>query len=112
MRTASILVTALIAIGACAIPAVAATTKSVKVGDDYFIKSSGTPKLTVKKGVTVKWRWTGTSPHDVSVTKGPKKFKSKVMTKGSYSVKVSKAGSYSIICTIHQPDMKMTLVVK
>jgi plastocyanin len=70
MRKASILVAALAAVAAFALPAFAATS-SVKVGDNYFIKSSGAPKLTVKKGTTVKWRWVGTAPHDVTVTKGP-----------------------------------------
>ena len=111
MRRAAILVAALAVLAAFALPAFAATT-SVKVGDNYFIKSSGTPKLTVKKGTTVKWRWAGKAPHDVTVTKGPAKFKSKTMTSGSFSKKVTKAGTYSIICTIHQPGMKMTLVVK
>jgi plastocyanin len=111
MRKAWVLVAALAAVAAFALPAFAATS-SVKVGDNYFIKSSGTPKLTVKKGATVKWRWVGSAPHDVTVTKGPTKFKSKTMTSGSYSKKLTKAGTYKIICTIHQPDMKMTLVVK
>lgn len=111
MRKALVLVAALAAVAALALPAFAATP-SVKVGDNYFIKSSGTHKLTVKKGTTVKWRWAGSAPHDVTVTKGPVKFKSKTMTSGSFSKKVTKAGTYKIICTIHQPDMKMTLVVK
>jgi plastocyanin len=113
MRKTLVFLATCVAIAALAIPAFAATT-SVKVGDDYFVKSSGTPKVTVKKGTTVKWTWVKTvAPHNVTVTKGPAKFKSKpAITKGSYSMKVTKPGTYTIVCTIHLPKMKMTLVVK
>ena len=46
-----------IAIAACALAVLAATalaaTKSIKVGDDYYVRSSGVPKVTVSKGTTV-----------------------------------------------------------
>ena len=93
------------------LPATAASaskTKTVSVKDDFF----GVSSLTVKKGTTVKWVWAGESPHNVNVTKGPKKFRSDIMESGTYSRKLKKAGTYSLVCTVHQPDMKMTLVVK
>jgi plastocyanin len=98
---------AVVAAGALAVPALAAT-KTVQVKDNKFVAKS----ITVKKGTTVKWVWKGKAPHDVSVTKGPAKFKSSVKTSGSFSKKLTKAGTYTIICTIHQPDMRMTIKVK
>ncbi|HWI72569.1 MAG TPA: plastocyanin/azurin family copper-binding protein [Baekduia sp.] len=98
---------AAIAAGALAVPALAAT-KSVQVKDNKFVANS----ITVKKGTTVKWVWKGKAPHDVTVTKGPAKFKSKVQTSGSFSKKLTKKGTYSIVCTIHAPGMKMTIKVK
>lgn len=97
---------AVVAAGALAVPALAAT-KSVQVKDNKFVAKS----ITVKKGTTVKWIWKGKAPHDVSVTKGPVKFKSSVKTSGSFSKKLTKAGTYRIVCTIHAPDMKMTVKV-
>lgn len=97
---------AVVAAGALAVPALAAT-KSVQVKDNKFVPTS----ITVKKGTTVKWIWKGKAPHDVSVTKGPVKFKSSVKTSGSFSKKLTKAGTYRIVCTIHAPDMKMTVKV-
>jgi plastocyanin len=96
-----------VAAGALAVPALAAT-KSVQVKDNKFVANS----ITVKKGTTVKWVWKGKAPHDVTVTKGPAKFKSKVQTSGSFSKKLTKKGTYSIVCTIHAPGMKMTVKVK
>jgi plastocyanin len=98
---------AVVVAGALAVPALAAT-KTVQVKDNKFVAKS----ITVKKGTTVKWVWKGKAPHDVSVTKGPAKFKSSVKTSGSFSKKLTKAGTYSIVCTIHAPDMKMTIKVK
>jgi plastocyanin len=95
------------AAGAFAIPAFAAS-KTVQVKDNKFVAKS----ITVSKGTTVKWIWKGSAPHNVVVTKGPKKFKSTTQTKGSFSKKLTKKGTYTIICTIHQPDMKMTIKVK
>ncbi|MDX6688178.1 MAG: hypothetical protein QOF86_4306 [Baekduia sp.] len=95
------------AAGALAIPALAATT-TVQVKDNKFAPTS----ITVKKGTTVKWVWKGKAPHNVTVSKGPAKFRSTTQVKGSYSKKLTKAGTYTILCTIHAPGMKMTLKVK
>jgi plastocyanin len=95
-----------LAAGALAIPAFAAT-KTIQVKDNKFVASS----ITVSKGTTVKWVWKGKAPHNVTVTKGPAKFKSTTQVKGSYSKKLTKKGTYTILCTIHAPGMKMTVKV-
>jgi plastocyanin len=96
-----------VAAGALAVPALAAT-KTVQVKDDKFVASS----ITVSKGTTVKWVWKGKAPHNVKVTKGPAKFASTTQVKGTYSKKLTKKGTYSILCTIHAPGMKMTVKVR
>jgi plastocyanin len=98
---------AALAAGALAIPAFAAT-KTVQVKDNVFAPKT----ITVSKGTTVKWVWKGKAPHNVKVTKGPARFASTTQTKGSFSKKLTKKGTYSILCTIHAPDMKMTVKVR
>jgi plastocyanin len=111
-KSLSLLLTATVSLGV-AVPAALAATKSVKVGDDFFVRSSGVPTVTVKKGTTVKWNFAGDSPHNVTVSKGPVKFKSKTMSSGTYSKKVTKAGTYKIYCTIHgAANQSMVLKVK
>jgi plastocyanin len=66
----------------------------------------------VAKGTTVKWVWKGKAPHNVTVTKGPARFRSTTQVKGSFSKKLTKKGTYNILCTIHAPGMKMTVTVK
>jgi plastocyanin len=105
----AVLAAAAITAGAViAVPALGAATKTVKVTDFKF-----SPKtLTVKKGTKVTWKWGGAVIHNVTVTKGPKKFASKTISKGSFSQTLTKPGTYNIVCTIHQSQgMVMTLKV-
>jgi plastocyanin len=88
-----------------------AATRSVKIGDDYFVRKGSVPTVTVKKGTKVTWRWTGKDLHNLAVTKGPVKFRSSFKSSGTYSKRVTRTGTYTIVCTIHQPDMKMKLRV-
>jgi|tagenome__1003787_1003787.scaffolds.fasta_scaffold20055043_2 plastocyanin len=89
-----------------------ARTRTVKVGDDYFLHRGSPPTITIKKGQRVRWKWVGHNSHNVSVTKGPKKFSSSFQREGTFRHKFSKAGTYKIVCVIHQPDMAMTIKVK
>ena len=88
-----------------------AATRSVKIGDDYFVRKGSVPTVTVSKGTKVTWRWSGRDMHNVAVTKGPVKFRSSFKSSGTYSKTVKSAGTYTIVCTIHQPDMTMKLRV-
>src|SRR3954452_4575129 len=90
-----------------------AATKSVKVGDNYYVRPSGVPKVTVSKGTKVKWRFGTGTPHKVTVKSGPAKFNSAPRSSGSYSKTLKKRGTYVIYCTIHGfRDQRMKLVVK
>jgi plastocyanin len=106
MKKTFALLAALALLGALAVPALAAT-KTLALRDTFFSPKS----VTVKKGATVKWVWRGRLPHNVTVKKGPAKFHSRTMTKGSFAKKLTKRGTYRIVCTIH-PGMNLTLKVK
>ena len=86
--------------------------KTVEVDDDYFVREGSPPTVTVKRGDTVVWKWEGSNPHNVTVTKGPVKFKSRTKSSGTYRKKLTRRGTYKIVCTIHAPDMRMTLKVR
>ena len=93
-------------------PALAAT-KRLTVGDNFFVRDGGVPKVTVDRGTKVKWVWKGHSAHNVKVARGPVKFGSSTMRSGSFTKRVSKPGTYTIVCTIHGPaDQSMKLVVR
>ena len=104
------LIIAALVTGVAAAPAYAAT-KTVKVGDDWFVKK-GNGSVTVSKGTKVKWKNVGDSPHSVTVKKGPVKFEKSTLFPGkAYTRKMTKKGTYRIICTFHE-GQKMTLRVK
>jgi plastocyanin len=86
--------------------------KSIEVDDNYFVREGKPPTVTVSRNDKVVWEWEGKAPHNVTVTRGPVKFHSTTKSSGSFSKKLTKAGTYKIICTIHKPGMRMTLKVK
>ena len=95
--------------GAAAIPSLGAgTTKTVLVKDDVF-----SPKrLTISKGTEVQWLWRGKEGHNIAVANGPSSFRAGKRKKGHYEHTFKKRGRYSIVCTIHAPDMHMVIKVK
>ena len=87
-----------------------AATRTVKIGDDYFVRRGARPTVTVHKGTRVTWHWTGNDVHNVAVTRGPVKFRSSYKTSGTFSRVMRRAGTYRIVCTVHS-GMRMTLKV-
>jgi plastocyanin len=110
MRRPTTALTAIIGLVLSAALAVSAfaATKTVAVKDNVFAPKN----VTVKKGTTVRWVWKGSAPHNVKVTGGPAKFSSATRTSGSFSKKLTKQGTYKIVCTIHAPGMSMKLKVR
>ena len=108
---AALLATALAA--AVAVPtANAGSTRTVRLGDDWFVRDDGSTRVTVDRGTRVRWRWTGRDLHNVVVRRGPVRFQSPLKRSGSYRKTVRRRGTYRIVCSIHQPDMRMTLRVR
>jgi len=109
-------VLAVLAVAGAAMAVFSASAPSatrVKIGDNYFVRPSGVPTVTVSKGTAVRWVWTGRNPHNVKVVRGPVRFSSSVKTSGSYTKTVRTRGTYTIVCQIHgAADQKMKLVVR
>ncbi len=106
-RIAALAIVPTVACAALATAAVGAPKATIKLGDNFFKPKSET----VAKGTTVTWDWTGKAPHNVTVVSGPQKFRSSVQTSGTFTHKMTKAGTYKIVCTIH-PGMSLTLKVR
>jgi plastocyanin len=104
------LLIALLLTAVAAAPATAAT-RTVRIGDDWFVREGDPTTVTVAKGTVVRWRWTGRDDHNVVVRSGPRRFRSDLMDSGSYRKKLRRRGTYRIVCSIHEPDMRMTLRV-
>jgi plastocyanin len=105
---------ALAAIAALAIPALAAT-RSVKVGDNYYVRDGSVPpRITINRGDTVVWRFLGRSPHTVTAVRGgPQTISSPARTTGVYKRRLTRRYTYTIYCRIHgRRDQSMRLIVK
>jgi plastocyanin len=95
---------------ACAVPALAGT-KTVTVGDDYFVRKGAEPTVTIHKNSKVKWVWKGKHKHNVFQISGPVHFHSPSQRKGTFTHKFGKKGNYEFVCTYHS-DMRMKVNVK
>ncbi len=90
-----------------AIPAMAATTKSTTLKDDFFTKSS----LTVTKGTTVKWTWATKHKHTVTELSG--KWGSKTPRKtDTVRHTFKKRGKFTVYCLVHPVEMRQRITVK
>jgi plastocyanin len=111
MRNRLICVAALGAVAALAVPALAETT-SIKVDDNYYMKSEGPTAVTVEPGDVVRWSFVGRSPHTVSA-RWPARIESGPRTSGTYRVRMTTPGRYRIFCRVHgAKDMSMILIVR
>jgi plastocyanin len=108
-----LLVVSLIAVASAVLATQAlAATRSVKVADDYFVRAGSPPTVTIKKGDTVKWVWSGKHRHNVYQVGGPGHFHSPAHTRtGTFKHKFTTRGTYVFQCTYHLP-MKMNVKVK
>ena len=112
MRKLIVLALVVACAGALASVALGAT-RSIKVGDNYYVRPSGVPVVTVAKGTRVSWRFGTGTAHTVTVRSGPARFSSGVRSSGTYTRRLTARGTYVIFCRIHGfRDQRMKLVVK
>lgn len=105
---ASLVVVALL--GVAAAQALAAT-RSVRVGDNFFV-ARGHHTITVRRGATVRFHWTGSNAHDVHARRGPVHFRSAVMSSGTFAKRLTRRGRYLIVCDLHPRKMRLTIRVR
>ncbi len=104
--TAAMMMTTMMALLISA-PAAHAVDINVSVNDNYFKPK----KISAVVGDVVIWKWDGYAAHNVVVTSGPQKFKSKIQSTGTFKRTIRKPGKYKIVCTLHK-GMEMVLKAK
>ncbi len=89
-------------------PAGASSQRTVRIKDIDFHSRT----ITVHRGDSVNWVWLdGPTPHNVT-SRGAKRFRSSpTKTRGTYTVRFSRSGTYRYVCTIHF-NMKGKVVVR
>lgn len=101
-------------IGTLAATALAATS-TIKVGDNYYVRSKGVPTVTVKKGDKLRFRFTGIEHHNAKgkgISLGSSC--SKLRDSGTCtSSALNKKGTFVIYCSNHeQADQSMKVKVR
>jgi plastocyanin len=103
------LITALIAVaGAQAL----AATRTVKVGNNYFVHKGRPSTVSIRRGTQLTWQFRSHGrTHNVTVVSGPQRFRSGNRNRGTFSHTFTRRGTYRIVCTIHA-GMRMTVKVR
>jgi plastocyanin len=92
-----------------------AATKSIKVGDNYYVRPSGVPTVTINKGDKLKFNFTGDKPHNaigkgISLGSDCKKVRSSGSCRSSA---LKKTGTFTIYCAVHgAKDQSMKVRVR
>ena len=89
----------------------AAATRTVTIQDNSYSSSS----LKLRKNDTILFRWGKPKHrHNVTSASGPATFHSRTTSSHSYSYahKFTRTGTYSLFCTQHPTQMKLTVKVK
>jgi len=105
------MIAALAALLAVAATVSAASTTTIKIGDNWFVSSSKNGTVVkLSKGSRIKWHWTGESGHEVRLKSAPSgvsksRFKISERDSGTRTSPVlTKPGTYKFICPIHDYD--------
>jgi plastocyanin len=102
------LITALIAVAAAQ---ALAATRTITVGNNFFVHKGRPSTVTIRHGTKLSWHWSRHSLHNVTVVSGPQRFRSGNRRRGTFSHTFTKRGTYKIVCTIHS-GMRMTVRVR
>jgi plastocyanin len=97
---------AAVAVAGAAVPAYAAS-RTVRVDDNVFRPSS----LSAKKGDTIRFRFVGNAQHNVRRASGPSFRAIPNRRSGTVSRRLTRKGTYSLVCTIH-PGMDVRIRVR
>ena len=82
---------------------------SLSIGDAFYTR----PNVSIRRGGTVTWKFTGELQHDVTVADGPRGFSSDWQKKGtSFTRRFDVPGRYKLFCSLHPVQMTQVVTVR
>jgi plastocyanin len=67
----------------------------------------------VPRGTTLRWRFPGSEPHNVTLASGPAGFASLNLANGaSFKERLKKPGVYRLFCSLHPVQMQQVVTVR
>src|SRR3954466_14563772 len=101
-----------IAVGAAiAVPALAGT-RTVKVGDNYFLRRGKPATLHIHRGGVLRFNGVGSGTHNLVLAQGPRHIRQPLNASGTDSKRFRKRGTYLLVCTIHTSEMRLKVKVR
>jgi plastocyanin len=82
--------------------------RSTWVADYAF----GAQRVTLARGTRFTWHFAGPTPHDVTLATGPVGFASPDLTRGSFSFRFTRPGTYWLFCSLHPARMTQVIRVR
>jgi Tol biopolymer transport system component/plastocyanin len=90
----------------------AARSFTVSIFDNAFHAGQDRPAIHLQAGGTLTWRWVSQQSHQVTLRSGPQPLTSPTKTGGEYTAKLDAPGTYTFVCSIHAPGMRMQAIVE
>jgi plastocyanin len=84
----------------------------VAITDNAFFAGTDRPTIRIRAGQSVTWEWASRESHSVAVQSGPERFATAVEHGTRFTHSFERAGTYQLVCSLHAPGMRMTVVVQ
>src|SRR3954453_18610706 len=95
-----------------AAPVSAPGKDDVLVLDNAFVRKGDRPTVSIAAGTRLTWDFRSRESHAITVRAGPEQFAAPPRRSRDYSHRFDTPGSYQIVCALHAPGMRMTVVVR
>jgi Tol biopolymer transport system component/plastocyanin len=84
----------------------------VLVTDNAFVRDGDRPTVTLDAGSRLTWDFRSRQSHAIAVRAGPERFALPARNSDLFSHEFEEPGTYQIVCALHAPGMRMTVVVR
>jgi plastocyanin len=84
----------------------------VLVVDNAFVREGDRPTMSIAAGTRLTWEFHSRESHALTVRAGPERFAAPARNSDDYSHRFDAPGTYQIVCALHAPGMRMTVVVR
>lgn len=87
---------------------------TIEAGDLFFRgPRGGSPNVAIPTGATLRWRFDGSTLHNVTVANGPRGFSSRHLSDGRvFKERFKRPGTYKIFCALHPVSMTQVVEVR
>ena len=84
----------------------------VAITDNAFFSGTDRPTIRIGVGQPVTWSWQSRQSHTVRVRSGPERFATRARNDSRFTHRFTRPGTYQLVCALHAPGMRMTVVVE